>query len=84
MQASTTEYNKEERISGAEDTIENLDTTVTENAKCKNLITQNIQEIQDIIRRPNLRIIGVEKREDSQLKRPANIFNNIIEKTSAT
>ena len=25
----------EERISGAEDTIENIDTTVKENAKCK-------------------------------------------------
>ena len=33
----------EERLSGAEDTIENIDTTVKENAKCKKL--QNIQEI---------------------------------------
>ena len=32
----------EERISGAEDTIENIDTTVKENTKCKNLLTQNI------------------------------------------
>ena len=37
----------EERISGAEDTIENIDTTVKENAKCKKFLTQNIQEIQD-------------------------------------
>jgi hypothetical protein len=44
----------EERISGAEDTIENIDITVKENAKCKKLLTQNIQEIQDIMRRPNL------------------------------
>jgi prefoldin subunit 5 len=29
----------EERISGVEDTIENIDTTVKENAKCKNLLT---------------------------------------------
>jgi hypothetical protein len=29
----------EERISGAEDSIENIDTTVKENAKCKNLLT---------------------------------------------
>jgi uncharacterized coiled-coil protein SlyX len=47
----------EERISGAEDTIDNIDTTVKNktkqnkqtnkqktNAKCKNLLTQNIQE----------------------------------------
>ena len=34
----------EERISDAEDTIENTDTTVKENAKCKMLFNQNIQE----------------------------------------
>ena len=55
----------EERISGAENTIENIDTTVKENVKCKKLLTQNIQEIQDTVRRPNLKIIGIEKREDS-------------------
>jgi hypothetical protein len=37
----------EERISGAEDTIENIGTTVKENAKSKTLLTQNIQEIQN-------------------------------------
>jgi hypothetical protein len=42
-----------ERISGAEDTIENIDTAVKENVKCKQLLTQNIQEIQDTLRRPN-------------------------------
>jgi hypothetical protein len=31
----------EERISGAEDTIENMD-TFKENAKCEKLLTQNI------------------------------------------
>jgi hypothetical protein len=35
----------EQRISGAEDTIGNIDTTIKENAKCKSLLTQNIQEI---------------------------------------
>jgi hypothetical protein len=45
----------EERISGAEDPIENKDTTIKENAKCKRILTQNIQEIQDTMRRPNLR-----------------------------
>jgi uncharacterized coiled-coil DUF342 family protein len=44
----------EERISGAEDSIENIGTTIKENAKCKEILTQNIQEIQDTIRRPNL------------------------------
>jgi hypothetical protein len=31
------------------------------------------------MRRPNVRIIGIEESEDSQLKGPVNIFNNIIE-----
>jgi RNA processing factor Prp31 len=52
----------EERISGAEDTIENIDTTFKENLKCKKILTQNIQEIQDTMRRPNLRIIGIEEK----------------------
>ena len=69
----------EERISGAEDSIENMGTTIKENAKCKKILTQNIQEIQDTIRRPNLRIIGVDENEDFQLEGPAIIFNKIIE-----
>jgi hypothetical protein len=43
----------EERISDA-DSIENIDTTIKENAKCKKIVPQNIQEIQDTMRRPNL------------------------------
>jgi hypothetical protein len=69
----------EERISDAEDCIENMDTTIKENAKCKKILTQNIQEIQDTMRRPNLGIIGVDENEDFQLKGPGNSFNKIIE-----
>ena len=43
------------------------------------ILTEKNQEIQDTMRRPNLRIIGVDENEDFQLKGPANIFNNIIE-----
>jgi hypothetical protein len=57
----------EERISGAEDSRENMGTTIKENAKCKKILTQNIQEIQDIMRRPNLKIIGIDENEDFQL-----------------
>jgi chromosome segregation ATPase len=57
----------EERISGTEDSIENISTTIKENAKCKKVLTQNIQEIQDTMRRPNLRIIGEDENEDFQL-----------------
>jgi hypothetical protein len=63
----------------AEDTIENIDTTVKENTKCKKNLTKNIQEIQDTMKRPNLRIIGIEENEDSQLKGPTTILNKIIE-----
>jgi hypothetical protein len=35
----------EERISGAEDSIENMGTTIKENEKCKKSLSQNIQEI---------------------------------------
>jgi hypothetical protein len=31
------------------------------------------------MRRPNLRIIGIDKKEDFQLKGPVNIFNKIID-----
>ena len=69
----------EERISGAEDSIENMDTTIKENAKYKKTLTQNIQEIQDTTRRPNLRIIDIDENEDFLLKGPVNIFNKFIE-----
>jgi hypothetical protein len=58
----------EERFSGTEDTIENMDTTTRENAKHKKILTQNIQEIQDTVRRPNLRIIGIERMRIFKLK----------------
>jgi hypothetical protein len=44
----------EKRISGAGDSIGNMDTTITENAKCKKILTQNIQGIHYTMRRPNL------------------------------
>ena len=49
------------------------------NAKYKKILIQNIQEIQGTIRRPNLRIIGVNVTENFQLKGLVNIFNKIIE-----
>jgi hypothetical protein len=42
----------------------------------KQLLTQ---EIQDTMKRPNLRIIGIDETEDFQLKGPVSIFNKIIE-----
>jgi chromosome segregation ATPase len=76
---SNTIQEMEERISGTDDSIENIGTTIKENGKCKKILTQNIQKNQDTMRRPNLRIIGVNENEDFQVKGPANIFNKIIE-----
>jgi hypothetical protein len=56
-----------------------MDTTIKTMQKCKTILTQNIQKIQDTIRRPNLRLKGIDENEDFQLKGPVNIFNKIIE-----
>jgi hypothetical protein len=56
-----------------------MGTEIKEDAKCKKILTQNIQEFQVTMRRWNLRIIGVDENEDYQLKGPSNIFNKIIE-----
>ena len=45
----------------------------------KKILTQNIQEIQDTMRRPDLRIISIDENKDFQRKGPVNIFNKIIE-----
>ena len=58
----------EERNSGVKDTIEEIDTTVNENSKHENILTQNIQETQDTMKRQNLGIIGREESEESQLQ----------------
>jgi hypothetical protein len=71
----------EERISGAEDSIDKMDTIIKENAKCKKIQTQNSQEIEDKMRRKNIKMIGVDENEHFQLKEPAIIFNKIIEES---
>jgi len=54
----------EERFSGAEYIIQNIDTTVKENIKHKKLLIQSIQEIEDTLRRSSLSIIGIEENKD--------------------
>jgi hypothetical protein len=52
----------------------------TEELLVKQLKTceRNMQELTDSIKRPNLRIMGIEEREQVQAKGICNIFNNII------
>jgi hypothetical protein len=38
--------------------------------KTKQNKNKNIQEIEDTMKRPNLRIIGIEENEDCKLRRP--------------
>jgi sugar-specific transcriptional regulator TrmB len=73
----------EARISGTEDSIEKMGTTIKENAKCKKILTENIQEIQGTMRRPSIWIIGVDENEYFQIKGPANIFTKIIQENSS-
>ena len=69
----------EERISSDEDAKEELDSSVKENIKSNKSLTPNIQRVWDTMKRPNLRIIGMEVGEVVQLKSTGNIFNKIIE-----
>ena len=69
----------EERISGAEDTLAEIDTSLKEKVKSEKFQSQNIQEIKDAMKRQNLRIIGIDEKEDSRLQGPENIFKKIIE-----
>jgi hypothetical protein len=41
-----------------------------------------MQELTDSIKRPNLRIMGIEEGEEVQAKRMHNIFNKIKQKIS--
>ena len=50
-----------EKISGTEDTIEEIESLVKENVNSNKFLTQNIQEIWDIMKRPNLWITGIEE-----------------------
>jgi hypothetical protein len=57
--------------------IEEINTLVKENINLKN--AQNIKEIWDTMKRPNLRIIGIEEGEEIRVKGTENIFNKVIE-----
>jgi hypothetical protein len=63
---------------GAEDTTENIDTTVKENTKCKKAPSPKHPGNPGHNEKTNLRIIGIEESKDSQLKGPVNIFNKIV------
>ena len=63
MQSSPTEWKKWKTISDVEDIIEETDISVKENVQCKKILTQNIQEIWDTMKRQNLGIIETKDSE---------------------
>jgi type IV secretory pathway VirB4 component len=73
------------RLEQAEDRISELEDEMkikgkTEEILVKQLKTcrKNMQELTDCIKRPNLRIIGIEEEKEVQAKGICNIFNKII------
>lgn len=66
-------------ILSIEDGIEEIDSLVEENIKSSNFLKQTAQEIFNTMKRPYLRIIGIEEGEKFQLKFTENICNKIID-----
>ena len=56
-----------------------MDTLVKEILHLKNSPGTKAQEVWDTMKRPNVRIIGIEEGEDTQVKSTESIFNKIIE-----
>ena len=56
------------RTSDMEDKIFNLETKVDQTEKMVRIHEQNLQELWDIMKRPNLRIIGIEEGTEKQTK----------------
>jgi chromosome segregation ATPase len=73
------------RIEQAEDTISELKNEMVIKGKTKELLVKQLktcekkmQGLTDSIKRPNLRIMGIEEGEEMQTKGMHNIFNKII------
>jgi hypothetical protein len=73
------------RLEQAEDTISELEVKMEIKGKTEKLLVRqlktcerNMQEHTDSIKRPNLRIMGIEEGEEVQAKGICNIFNKII------
>jgi predicted nuclease with TOPRIM domain len=72
------------RIEITEDRISELEDKMVIKGKTKELLVSNstcekkMQELTDYIKRPNLRIMGIEGGEEVQTKGMHNIFNKII------
>jgi chromosome segregation ATPase len=68
----------EDRISELEDKIKIKEKTEKQLVKQLKTYQRNMQELTNSIKRPNLKIMGIEEREEVQTKGIHNIFNKII------
>jgi chromosome segregation ATPase len=68
----------EDRISELEDKMEIKGKNEEQLVKQLKTYERNRQELTDSIKRPNLRIMGIEEGEEVQVKGICNIFNKII------
>jgi chromosome segregation ATPase len=68
----------EDRISGLGDKVEIKEKTQELLVKQLKTYKRNMQELTNSIKRPNLRIMGIEEGEEVQAKGIRNIFNKII------
>jgi chromosome segregation ATPase len=73
------------RLEQAEERISELEDEMVIKRKTKELLVKQLkthekkmQELNDSIKRPNLRIMGIKEREEVQAKGMHNIFNKII------
>jgi predicted nuclease with TOPRIM domain len=72
------------RIEQTKDRISELEDEMAIKGKTEELLVKQLktekkmQELTDSIKRPNLRIMGIEEGEEVQAKRTNNIFNKII------
>jgi hypothetical protein len=68
----------ENKVPGTKDKVEELDQTVKDYERMLRKYEQNMQDIWDTIKRPNLQIMGVEEGKEIQTKGIDNLFNRII------
>uniref|UniRef100_A0A8C5ZK79 L1 transposable element RRM domain-containing protein n=2 Tax=Marmota marmota marmota TaxID=9994 RepID=A0A8C5ZK79_MARMA len=68
----------EDRTSDNEDKVFQLEKNIDSSARLLRNHEQNIQEIWDNIKRPNLRVIGIQEGTEFQTKGMSNLFNEII------
>jgi hypothetical protein len=67
-----------EKISGTEKKVEKLLDSCNNNEKIINNQNHTIQDILDVIKKPNLQISGVEEGTKIETKGIENLFNEII------